>query len=85
MSSRTGTFRETDEAEADREIVIADIARGQYKTPVQVIAFKTAEGWARDVTQDIARDIVDTSERLSNSARDFVERVSELLPGDLSS
>ncbi len=47
-----------------------------------MIAFNTAEGWARDVTQDIAREIVDTSEPLSRSARDFAERVSDLLPAD---
>ncbi len=45
-----------------------------------MIAFSTAEGWARDMRQDIAREIVDTSEPLSESARDFVERVSDLLP-----
>ncbi len=71
-------FRETDEAEANRETVIQDIVSGQYKKPVRVIAFNTAEGWARDVTQDIAREIVDTCEPLSRSARDFVERVSDL-------
>ncbi len=64
--------------EADRGTVIADTVSGQYKKAV-VIAFKTAEGWARDVTQDIAREIVDTCEPLSRSARDFVERVSDLL------
>ncbi len=68
-------FRETDEAEANGDTVIQD------KKPVRVIAFNTAEGWARDVTQDIAREIVDTGEPLSRSARDFVERVSDLLPG----
>ncbi len=71
-------FRETDEAEADRDTVVQDIVSGQYKKPVRVIAFNTAEGWARDVTQHIAREIVDTSEPLSRSARDFVERVSDL-------
>jgi hypothetical protein len=73
-------YRETDEAEADRDTVTADIVSGQYKKPARVIAFNTAEGWARDVTQDIAREIVDTSDALSASARDFVERVSDLLP-----
>ncbi len=75
-------FRETDEAEADRETVVQDIVSGQYKKPVCVIAFNTAEGWSRDVTQDIAREIVESSEPLSRSARDFVERVSDLLPAD---
>ncbi len=74
MSSRRRIFRETDEAE-DRETVIQDIVSGQYKKPVRVISFNTTEGWARDVTQDIAREIIDTSEPLSESARDFVERV----------
>jgi hypothetical protein len=47
---------------------------------VRVIAFNTAEGWARDVTEGIAREIVDSSESLSAAARDFFERVSNLLP-----
>ncbi len=67
-------------AEADRETVIQDIVSGQYKKPLRVIAFNTAEGWSRDVTEDIAREIVDSSDSLSRSARDFVERVSDLLP-----
>ncbi len=75
-------FRETDEAEANRETVIQDIVSGQYKKPVRVISFNAAEGWARDVTEDIAREIVDTCEPLSRSAREFVERVSDLLPAD---
>ncbi len=72
-------FRETNEAGADRQTVIEDISSGQYKKPVRVIAFNTAEGWARDVTKDIARDIVETCEPLSDSARDYVARVSDLL------
>jgi hypothetical protein len=72
-------FRETDEAEANRDTVIQDIVSGQYKKPVRVIAFNTAEGWARDVTGDIAREIVDNFQPLSGSAREFVERVSDLV------
>jgi hypothetical protein len=75
-------FRETDEAEANRDTVIQDIFNGQYKKPVRVVAFNTARGWARDVTDDIAREIVDTCRPLSASARDFVERVTNLLPVD---
>jgi hypothetical protein len=82
MNFQTGaSSAETDEADADRETVIADIISGQYKKPVRVIAFNTAEGWARDVTEEIAREIADTydGEPLSGSARDFVERVSDLV------
>ena len=32
---------------------IRDISGGQYSTPVRVVAFNTAEGWSRDVTEDI--------------------------------
>jgi hypothetical protein len=76
-------FRETDETQADRERLIQDIVSGRYKKPVRVIAFNTAEGWARDVTHDLAREIVYTTGPLSESARDFVERVSDLLPTGL--
>ena len=27
---------------------------GQYSCPLRVVAFNAAEGWARDVTEDIA-------------------------------
>jgi len=45
--------------------------------PVRVIAFNTAEGWSRDVTEDIAREMLDQAhsraEPLSKPARAFVE------------
>jgi hypothetical protein len=67
-------FRKTDEAEADRETVIQDILSGQYKKPVRVIAFYTAEGWGtRRGRGHCSRD------RLRRHAT-FVERVSDLLP-----
>jgi hypothetical protein len=75
-----GTFRvyrETDENEVDRETVIRNIINGQYEKSVRVVAFNTAEGWARDITEDIGREIVDRAARayepLSQSAQSFVE------------
>ena len=42
-----------------------------------MVAFNTAEGWSRDITEDIAREIVDRAARkgepLSKGVRDFVE------------
>jgi hypothetical protein len=32
---------------------------GQYNNPVRIVCFNTSEGWARDVTEDIAREIAD--------------------------
>ena len=52
------SWRETDEAEIDRETVIVSLLDGQYANPVRVIAFNTAEGWSRDVSEDIADELV---------------------------
>jgi hypothetical protein len=70
-------YREVDEDHADKATVIRDISEGQYSNPVRVVAFNTAEGWSRDVTEDIAREILDHAHRkaepLSKSAQAFVE------------
>ena len=72
-------FVETDEAEADEATIVENILTGQYSRPVQVIAFNTAEGWARDVTEDIARAVLSRAsiERRSIgvAAQDFFVRV----------
>src|SRR5215212_3198172 len=74
---RVQLYRETVAEQADKETVIADIASGQYEHPVRVVAFNTAEGWSRDVTEDIAREMLDIAHRnaepLSKSAQAFVE------------
>lgn len=51
------SWRETDEAETDRETVITSLMDGQYSAPVRVIAFNTAEGRSRDVSEDLADEI----------------------------
>lgn len=71
-------YRETDEIQADFETVVTDILTGQYNDPVRIIAFNTAEGWARDVTEDVAREVLARAYRddltLRGAIRDFVER-----------
>ena len=52
-------YVETDEAEADQATIVDNILSGQYSSPLRVIAFNTAEGWARDVTEDIAHAVLD--------------------------
>jgi hypothetical protein len=37
--------------------LIRDLVEGQYNHPVRIVAFKTAEGWSRDVTKDIADEL----------------------------
>ena len=46
-------WRETDESN-DRATVVQDLLDGQYRNPVRVISFNTAEGTSRDVSEDIA-------------------------------
>jgi hypothetical protein len=48
---------ETDEENTDRERLIRDLMSGQYNHPLRIVAFNTAEGWARDVTADIADEL----------------------------
>jgi hypothetical protein len=45
---------ETDVAHTDRATLIRYLLEGQYMSPVRIVAFNTAEGWSRDVTEDIA-------------------------------
>jgi len=50
-------YRETDENGADRETVIRQMIEGQFNAPVCVIAFSLGEGWVRDVSAEIAREV----------------------------
>ena len=68
-------YRETDEREAGLESVIDDLLTGQYQNPVRVVAFNTAEGWSRDVSEDVAREVVRrlAGRRVAASSRQFIE------------
>jgi hypothetical protein len=50
-------WRETDVENTDLETVITDMLDGQYNSPVRVVGFNTAEGWARDFSEGIAHEI----------------------------
>jgi hypothetical protein len=75
-------YRETDEEEADKGSIIRGIIEGEYNSPVRIVAFNTSEGWSRDVTEDVAREIKDhadrTGEELSQGVKDFLEYQLEL-------
>ena len=71
-------YVETDEAEADEASIVENILTGQYSRPLRVIAFNTAEDWARDVTEDIACAVLDRAGRehspIGQAAQEFLER-----------
>jgi hypothetical protein len=78
-SGRLGrSYRETDVERADLESVISDLMSGEYSDPVRVVAFNTAEHWAEDASEDIAREIqrrVDLAgHELPSSIESFVDR-----------
>jgi hypothetical protein len=37
--------------------VILDLLEGQYKNPVRVVCFNTAEKWSEDVSGDVAQEL----------------------------
>jgi hypothetical protein len=68
-------YRETDEERADLETVIDDLLTGQFNKPLRVVAFNTSEGWARDISEDVAWEVVkrarDVGRRLAEGTHDF--------------
>ena len=71
-------YRETDAAEADRERIVRNFISGQYRNALRVIAFNVAEGWSRDVSEDIANAVLDQAydadETLSDDTKRFIDR-----------
>ena len=81
-------YRETDEASCDQQSVVEDFLTGQFDNPIRVVAFNTAEGWSRDVSEDIARKVIEAAlmrgKGLSQIARRFYERrTGEEVPVEL--
>jgi hypothetical protein len=52
------SFRETDIAEADHDTIVRNMISGEYNHPLRVVAFNTVEGWSRDVSGEIAYDVL---------------------------
>jgi hypothetical protein len=76
-------FRETDIAEADFDTMVRNIISGEYRNPLRVVAFNTVEGWSRDVSEDIANEVLDrtcyTDATLGAGTRRFID--SHVTPG----
>ena len=69
---------EADYEATDYETVVTALLEGQYKNPMGIFAFNTAEGWARDVSADIAVELrrrCDLQLRdVPSGLQDFVDR-----------
>ena len=70
-------YVETVPTEVDRDTIIRNMMSGEYDHPLHVIAVNPAKGWARDVSEDIARALVETAVRggqsLPPGTQGFVE------------
>ncbi len=75
---RTGAaWRETDEIDTDREAVVRHLLTGQYDRPLRVVAFNPVDGWSRDASQEIARELerraIHEGREMTEALDDFVE------------
>jgi hypothetical protein len=72
------SFLETDLAQADRDTIVRNFISGQHEDALRVVAFNTAERWSRDVSEEIAYDVLDRAfdadTTLSVGAKRFIER-----------
>jgi hypothetical protein len=69
-------WRETDVEDTDLDTLIEDLLDGQYSNPVRIVAFKTAEGWSRDASEDVAQIL---SQRCAEKRRDLAFSVQEFV------
>jgi hypothetical protein len=72
------SWRETDVDATRLETVLADLLDNQYSNPIRIIAFNTAEGWSRDVSEDVAHELqrrcAEQARDLPSSLEQFVDR-----------
>jgi hypothetical protein len=75
-------YVETDPAEATRESIIGNFLSGRYGNPVRVVGFNTAEGWCRDVSEDMAGELLerafDADDNLTEGTKRFINRHMKL-------
>lgn len=73
--------RESEIERADVESVISDLLSAQFNDPVRVMAFNTLEHWAKDVSQEIAAEIVSRCDidglPVPEYLKDFIENQTD--------
>jgi N12 class adenine-specific DNA methylase len=77
-------FTETDVERADLETIITDLMSGQYSDPARVVAFNTAEHWAEDVSQEVAREIQRRVDLAGDELPSSIEAFTEMHAGPSS-
>lgn len=68
-------WREADVETTDFETVVKDLLESQYNNPVGVFAFNPFEGWSRDVSKDVARELQRRCDgEMPSTIEDFVKQ-----------
>ena len=65
-------WRETDEHN-DRASLLKDLIDAQYEYPIRIVAFHPEEGWAHDVSADIAAELNERRYDLVSGVLAFVD------------
>jgi len=70
-------YIETEPVTTEKDVAHA-LLTGQYDRPLEVVAFSVSEGWARDVSEDVAGLVVERARSegrtLPEGTRRFVEK-----------
>ena len=66
-------WRETDVEDTDLKSVITDLLEGQYINPVRVVGFNVSQGWVRDVSEDVVRELRQRCADQDRSLPDFLQ------------
>jgi hypothetical protein len=65
-------------AEGNRETIVRNLISGQYRNALRVVTLNTAEGPSRDVSEDIAFEVLDRAfeaeETLTDVTKRFIDR-----------
>ena len=71
-------YVETGVDQADGETIVGNLLAGRYSNPISVVAFNLEEGWSRDVSVQICREVRDRAaaagQVLGESTMKFIER-----------
>jgi hypothetical protein len=67
---------------ASLETIIRNFIAGEYDSALRVVAFNAAEGWSRDVSEDVAAEIIDRAydadETLTEGTKRSIDRHIEI-------
>lgn len=73
-------YAETEPHTTERNVV-ENLLQGQYTKPVQVVDFSVSEGWSRDVSEDIAHEVLEkarSEERsIPKETQAFIENITD--------